>query len=139
MHALSIVSAPRFLSVVFSGNVTLQERREAIEAAVEAACAADIGSFLIDFSGATIAPYPVVEGIRHAWQVGQLVFLDRIAYVAPGQEDNLAIHLLRKARDTNVRVFDSQREARAWIAGSREGDGRGREQRMVQADGQDGR
>jgi hypothetical protein len=104
-----------FLSVVFAGEVTLAERREAFGLAVEAALAGDISRVLIDFSQADIAPYPVIDGVKYAWHAAQLAFIDRIAYLAPGHEADLAISLLRNALDIDVRVFRDREDAHAWL------------------------
>lgn len=105
-----------FLSIVFTGEVTLAERREAFAVAVEAALAGDIGRILIDFTQADIAPYPVIDGVKYAWHAAQLAFIGRIAYLAPGHEDDLTISLLRNALDIDVRVFRDREDAHAWLA-----------------------
>ena len=105
-----------FLSVIFTGEVTLDERREAFGAAIDAALAGETTRILIDLSMADIAPYPVIDGVKYAWHAAQLAFLDKVAYLAPGHEDDLAINLLRHAVDVDVRLFRDREEAHAWLA-----------------------
>lgn len=105
-----------FLSVVFAGAITLDERREAFGAALDAALASGTTRILIDFTNADIAPYPVIDGVKYAWHAAQLGFLDKIAYLAPDHEDDLAINLLRNAVDIDVRLFREREEAYAWLA-----------------------
>lgn len=105
-----------FLGVVFTGEVTLDERREAFGAAIEASLAADTARILIDFTEADIAPYPMIDGVKYAWHAAQLAFIAKVAYLAPGQEDDLAISLLRQAVDVDVRLFRNREDAEAWLA-----------------------
>ena len=117
MFTLSLSSGkgPAFLSVVFTGEVTLDECREAFAAGLEAALARDTTQILLDFTQADIAPYPVIDGVKYAWHAAQLTFLDRVAYVVPGREDDLVVSLLRNTLDIEVRLFGDREHARAWL------------------------
>lgn len=105
-----------FVSVTFAGPITLAERREAFGVAVDAALAGGINRVLIDFTQADLAPYPLIDGVKYAWHSAQLTFIERIAYLTSGHENDLAISLLRNALDIDVRIFRNREDALAWLA-----------------------